>query len=62
MRNRFKKLSTFLRTTCYPTMLLKFYIISTFNVLLTVQHAMILGNCSTLRTNSFQYIYVLSFY
>ena len=29
-----------------------------FNVLLTVHHAMILGNCSTWRTNSFQCIYL----
>ena len=31
---------------------------SQFNVLLTVHHAMILGNCPTWRTNSFQYIYL----
>ena len=30
-----------------------------FNILLTVHHAMILGNCPTWRTNSFQYIYLL---
>ena len=29
-----------------------------FDVLLTVHHAMILGNCPTLCTNSFQYIYL----
>ena len=29
-----------------------------FNVLLTVHHAMILGNCRTWRTNSFQCIYL----
>ena len=29
-----------------------------FNVLLTVHHAMILGNCPTWRTNSFQCIYL----
>ena len=29
-----------------------------FNVLLTVHHAMILGNCPTWCTNSFQYIYL----
>ena len=29
-----------------------------FNVLLTVHHAMILGNCPTWRTNFFQYIYL----
>jgi len=30
-----------------------------FNVLLTVHHAMILGNCPTWRSNSFQCIYLL---
>jgi len=29
-----------------------------FNLLLTVHHAMILGNCPTWRTNSFQYSYL----
>jgi len=29
-----------------------------FNVLLTMNHAMILGNCPTWRTNSFQCIYL----
>ena len=29
-----------------------------YNVLLTVHHAMILGNCPTWRTNSFKYIYL----
>ena len=32
--------------------------INKFNVLLTVHHAMILGNCPTWRTNSFQCIYL----
>ena len=33
-------------------------VIQMFNVLLTVHHAMILGNCPTWRKNSFQYIYL----
>jgi len=32
--------------------------LNTFNVLLTVYHAMILGNCPTWRTNFFQCIYL----
>ena len=42
--------------SCYKNVPQKRY--NTFNILLTVHHAIILGKCPTWRTNSFQYIYL----
>jgi len=41
---------------CFPFIQVDLY--AAVNVLLTVHHAMILGNCPTWRTNSFQCIYL----